>query len=49
MNRNQLIELGVKIINCQGTEKEIDAMIELFNNSVPHPNGANLFFLSGKL
>ena len=44
MNRNQLIELGVKIINCQGTEKEIDEMIELFNNSVPHPNGANLFF-----
>lgn len=44
MTREQLIELGKKIVNCEGLEEEIDAMYELFSNNVPHPNGANLFF-----
>lgn len=44
MTREQLIELGIKIVNCEGTEEEIDAMYELFSKNVPHPNGANLFF-----
>ncbi len=44
MNRDELIELGRKIVNCEGTEQEIDAMLELFSINVPHPNGANLFY-----
>ena len=44
MTREELIELGRKITNCEGTEKEQDEMYELFSNNVPHPNGANLFF-----
>lgn len=44
MTREELIELGKKIVNCEGTEEEIDAMYELFSNNVPHPNGANLFY-----
>jgi hypothetical protein len=44
MTREELIELGKKIVNCEGTEEEIDAMYELFSKNVPHPNGANLFF-----
>jgi hypothetical protein len=44
MTREELIELGKKIVNCEGTEKEIDEMYDLFSQNVPHPNGANLFF-----
>lgn len=44
MTREELIELGKKIVNCEGTEEEIDKMIELFDKNVPHPNGANLFY-----
>jgi hypothetical protein len=44
MTREELIELGKKIVNCEGTEAEIEAMYDLFSNNVPHPNGANLFY-----
>lgn len=44
MKKSELIELGYKIKNCEGTEEEIDEMIYVFNKNVPHPNGANLFF-----
>ena len=44
MKREELIELGKKIVNCEGTEQEIDKMIELFDRNVPHPNGSNLFY-----
>jgi hypothetical protein len=44
MTRDELIHLGRRIINCEGTESEIDKMIELFDRNVPHPNGANLFY-----
>ncbi|MBL7899205.1 MAG: bacteriocin immunity protein [Crocinitomicaceae bacterium] len=44
MTREELISLGKKIVNCEGTEKEIDDMIALFDQNVPHPSGANLFF-----
>ena len=48
MTRDELIELGKKIVNCEGTEQEIDKMIQLFDNYVPHPNGANLFYYPEK-
>lgn len=44
LNKKELIELGKKIINCEGTENEIDEMMDIFNKNVPHPNGAGLFF-----
>jgi uncharacterized protein YlzI (FlbEa/FlbD family) len=44
MTREELIELGKKIVNCEGTEEEIDKMYEVFSINVAHPNGANLFF-----
>ncbi len=44
MTRENLMVLGKKIINSQGTEEEIDAMVECFNNNVPHPNGVSLFY-----
>ena len=44
MTREELIELGYKIVNCEGTEEEIDMMYDLFCRNVPNPDGANLFF-----
>ncbi len=29
----ELIELGTKIVNCEGTEQEIDLCIEVFNKN----------------
>lgn len=34
MKRDELIKLGKKILNCEGTEDEIDEMIEIFNKNV---------------
>ena len=44
MTREELIELGYKIVNCKGTEEEQDKMYKLFSDNVPHPKGANLFY-----
>lgn len=44
LSREELIELGKKIVNSEGTENEINEMINAFNKNVPHPNGAGLFF-----
>jgi hypothetical protein len=44
MTKEELIILGGKIVKCEGSEKQIDEMIELFNKNVLHPNGVNLFF-----
>jgi hypothetical protein len=42
MSREELIELGYKIKTCKDIE-ELAVMIDLFNENVPHPNGARLF------
>lgn len=47
MSRDELIELGRKIVELQGSEEEINNWIELFNKNVSHPNGANLFYYPG--
>lgn len=44
MSREELIELGKKIVGFQGTEEQVDLWIEEFNDNVPHPHGAHLFF-----
>jgi len=44
LTREELIEIGNKIVNCEGTEEEINKLYEEFSENVPHPNGANLFY-----
>ena len=44
MTREELIEIGKKIVATEGTEEEQDMIHELFSKKVPHPSGANLFF-----
>ncbi|RYZ88711.1 MAG: colicin immunity protein [Proteobacteria bacterium] len=44
MTRDELIAIGKRIVACDGTEAEMDALYDLFGRNVPHPNGANLFF-----
>ncbi len=44
MTRQELIELGNKIVSGEGTEEEHDNLCRLFSDNVPHPNGANLFY-----
>lgn len=44
MTPEELIEIGKKIINCDGTEEEISSMIQMFNQNVPHPSAAGLFY-----
>jgi hypothetical protein len=44
LNKEQAIELVEKIINCVGTEAEIDEWIDMLRNGVPHPNISDLIF-----
>ena len=44
MTRQELIELGNRIIKAGGTENELDELCEIFNKNVPYPDGANLFY-----
>ncbi len=44
MTREELISLVDKIMKCQGTEKEIDAMIELLEKNVIDPDVTNYIF-----
>ena len=43
MTREELINLGNKITNWNGSEEELLELMNVFNKNVPHPNGANLF------
>lgn len=44
MSREDLIELGRKIVQAEEDEAELDRLLEVFDQNVPHPNGSNLFF-----
>jgi Colicin immunity protein / pyocin immunity protein len=44
LNKEQAIELVEKIINCVGTEAEIDEWINTLSNNVPHPHISDLIF-----
>jgi len=44
MTREELIQLGNRIISADGSEVEIQKLMELFDKSVPHPKGSNLFY-----
>lgn len=44
MTREELIEIGRRIVECDGTEEQVNHLILEFNKNVPHPSGSNLFF-----
>ncbi|WP_306349607.1 colicin immunity protein [Flavobacterium sp. '19STA2R22 D10 B1'] len=44
MTREQLIELGTKILHNEGDEVEMENLIHLFDANVLYPNASNLFF-----
>lgn len=44
MTRDQLIELVQRIIAVEGTEKEIDDMVDLFEHHVPYPGASDLIY-----
>ncbi len=44
MTRTELIALANKILEGDGSETEIDALMEQFDQNVPHPDGASLLF-----
>lgn len=46
LNQQELIELVEKIMSAEGTEEEIDSMIETFKKNVPHPYASDLIFWS---
>ncbi len=44
INVFELEALGQKIKYSEGTEAEINELMEFFDKNVPYPNGSNLFF-----
>ncbi|WP_326513934.1 bacteriocin immunity protein [Clostridium intestinale] len=48
LTKNELVEIVERIINTEGTEEEIDEMIEVFERNVPHPAALDLIFYPEK-
>lgn len=48
LNREELIELVKQICEAEGTEEEIDSMIDLLEQNVPHPEVSDLIFWSNE-
>ncbi|GED72993.1 hypothetical protein BRE01_66950 [Brevibacillus reuszeri] len=44
LSKEDLIELVGKIMNVEGSEEEIDRMIEILKQSVPHPEVSDHIF-----
>jgi hypothetical protein len=44
LNKEQAIELVEKIINCEGSEAEIDQWIDTLSKNVSHPHISDLIF-----
>ncbi len=44
MTREQLIELVQRIIDVDGTEHEIDRMLDVFESQVPYPGASDLIY-----
>ncbi|MFE5321528.1 bacteriocin immunity protein [Paenibacillus sp. NPDC056579] len=44
LSKEELIELVRKIMNVEGSEEEIDNMIDLLKYSVPHPEVSDLIY-----
>ena len=46
LTREELIDLVNKIIECEGSEDEIDEMIEVVKRNVPYPDISDLIYWS---
>jgi len=44
MTREELIELGYRILDFEGTDEDHTDLMLLFDRNVPHPKGSSLFF-----
>jgi len=44
LSKKELVELVDKIMQGEGTEEEIDEMINLLEKNVPHPEVSHLIF-----
>ncbi|MGY1462024.1 bacteriocin immunity protein [Bacillus toyonensis] len=44
LTREELINLVNKIVESEGTEEEIDTMIEVVKRNVPHPELSDLIY-----
>ncbi|PGA04424.1 bacteriocin immunity protein [Bacillus toyonensis] len=44
LTREELINLVSKIVESEGTEEEIDEMIEIVKRNVPHPELSDLIY-----
>ena len=48
MRKEELVELVRKIQNCEGSEEEVDRMIEILEANVHYPEISDLIFLEKK-
>jgi len=48
MTREQLIELVTRIVNCDGTEQEIDEMISVLTENVQDPEVTDYIYYDEK-
>jgi hypothetical protein len=46
LSREELIDLVTKIVECEGSEEEIDNMIEIVKRNVSYPNLSDLIYWS---
>ncbi len=46
LTREELINLVSKIIECEGSEEEIDEMIEVVKRNVPYPDISDFIYWS---
>lgn len=44
LTREELIVLVNKIIECEGSEDEVDKMLEVLRSNVPHPEVSDLIY-----
>ncbi len=44
MTRDELVEIGKKIVAGEGGAAVQARLVKLFDDNVPHPDGTNLFF-----
>ena len=44
LTREELINLVNRIVECEGSEEEIDEMIEIVKRNVPHPEISDLIY-----
>lgn len=44
LTREELISLVNKIVECEGSEEEINKMIEVIEKNVPHPEVSDLIY-----